>query len=323
MLPYINVFGLTLPMYGIMSATGMLSAFVLLWLTRRHTRFSEDQALSAALWAIILGFLGAKILYWIVEWRQIAADPRYLIQTLREGFVFYGAFIGGLGGVAVYALKHKFPFFSLTDYFVPALVLGHAFGRIGCFFAGCCYGIACETPISITFPAGGLAPAGVPLIPTQLLESGFLFLLCAFLVLVLSKKKPFGTITAWYMVLYGAWRFGIEFFRNDERGFVGALSTSQFISIFLVLGGIALLVLTKTGVLKKTVLDLPIPVEEELKKKKKKSEAQDESQADTPAVPEEPKPEAAEAPAKPETPVKPKKPAKPKAKPKEKPETKE
>ena len=269
MLPSFQALGLTIPMYGVMSALGMLAAFVLLGLTRKHTRFSEDHALSAALWAIIMGFLGAKVLYWIVEIDQIIADPSYLLHTLREGFVFYGALIGGLGGVAIYSLRKKLPFFSLTDYFIPGLVIGHAFGRIGCFFAGCCYGMECETPISVVFPAGGAAPAGIPLLPTQLMESAFLFLLCAFLVWRLTKKKPFGTVSGWYMVLYGVWRFVIEFFRSDERGAVGALSTSQFISLFVFAGGVALLLLVKFGVLKKTVLDLPIPVEEEPKKKQK------------------------------------------------------
>ena len=299
MLPSFQAFGMTIPMYGVMSAIGMLAAFVLLGFTRKHTRFSEDQALSAALWAIVMGFVGAKVLFWLVEIDQVIADPSYLLHTLREGFVFYGALIGGLGGVGIYALKKKLPFFSLTDYFIPALVIGHAFGRIGCLFAGCCYGMECETPISIVFPAGSAAPAGVPLLPTQILESVFLFLLCAFLVWRLAKQKPFGTVSGWYMALYGAWRFTIEFFRNDERGFVGALSTSQFISIFIIAGGIALLLLVKFGVLKKTVLDLPIPVEEEPKKKKNKAEAVTEEPAEVKeeVKPEEPK---AEAEAKPE-----------------------
>ncbi|PKM39534.1 MAG: prolipoprotein diacylglyceryl transferase [Firmicutes bacterium HGW-Firmicutes-9] len=289
MLPSFQAFGLTIPMYGVMSAVGMLAAFVLLGFTRKHTRFSEDQALSAAIWAILAGFIGAKVLYWLVEIDQIIADPSYLIHTLREGFVFYGALIGGLAGVAIYSLIRKLPFFSLTDYFIPALVIGHAFGRIGCVFAGCCYGMECESPISIVFPAGSAAPAGIPLLPTQIMESVFLFLLCAFLVWRLAKQKPFGTVSGWYMVLYGAWRFGIEFFRNDDRGAVGVLSTSQFISIFVLLGGVALLLLVKFGVLKKTVLDLPIPVEEEPKKKKKdKVEASEEPvKAEEEAKPEE------------------------------------
>lgn len=273
MLPSFPAFGLTIPMYGVMSALGMLAALVLLAATRKHTRFSEDQALSAALWAIITGFVGAKVLFWLVEIDRIIADPSFLLHTLREGFVFYGALIGGLGGVAIYALRKKLPFFSLTDYFIPALVIGHAFGRIGCLFAGCCYGMECVSPISIVFPTGSAAPAGIPLLPTQIMESAFLFLLCAYLVWQLSKKKAFGTISGWYMVLYGAWRFGIEFFRRDDRGAVGSLSTSQFISIFIFVGGVALLLLVKSGVLKKTVLDLPIPVEEEPKKKQDKAEA--------------------------------------------------
>ncbi len=295
MLPSFPAFGLTIPMYGVMSAVGMLAAFILLGFTRKHTRFSEDQALSAAIWAIVMGFLGAKVLFWLVEIDQIIADPSYLLHTLREGFVFYGALIGGLLGVAIYALIRKLPFFSLTDYFIPALVIGHAFGRIGCVFAGCCYGMECDSPISIVFPEGSAAPAGIPLLPTQIMESVFLFLLCAFLVWRLAKKKPFGTVSGWYMVLYGAWRFAIEFFRRDDRGAVGALSTSQFISIFVLLGGVALLLLVKFGALKKTVLDLPILVEEEPKKKKKNIDeaSEEEAKPEEEANPEE-KPEEKE-----------------------------
>ena len=88
MLPSFQAFGMTIPMYGVMSAIGMLAAFVLLGFTRKHTRFSEDQALSAALWAIVMGFVGAKVLFWLVEIDQVIADPSYLMHTLREGFVF-------------------------------------------------------------------------------------------------------------------------------------------------------------------------------------------------------------------------------------------
>ena len=299
MLPSFTVFGLTLPMYGVLSASGMLAAFVLLALTRKYTRFSEDHVLSVIIWAVISGFLGAKILYWLVEWKQVVADPSFLLHTLREGFVFYGSLIGGLIGVGIFAARKKLPFFAFTDYTIPGLVLGQAFGRVGCHFAGCCYGMECESPISIVFPTGSAAPAGIPLLPTQLMESAFLFLLCAFLVWRLTKKKPFGTVSGWYMVLYGVWRFTIEFFRSDERGFVGALSTSQFISIFIFAGGLALLLLVKFGVLMKTVLDLPIPVEEEPKKKKDKAEASEEpakpdEEAKPEDKPEEPKPEEKE-----------------------------
>lgn len=250
MLPVFHVFGLSIPMFGVMMMCGMVAAFILLMFTRRIIRFTEDQVLSCALWAILLGFIGSKLLYWAVEFDQILADPHYIIDTLRLGFVFYGALIGGLLGVGIYARRKKLPFFGFVDLFVPSLALAHAFGRIGCFMAGCCYGAACESPISVVFPAGSAAPAGVALLPTQLLESAFLFLLTAALIVIMKKRKPFGTVAGWYLVLYGVWRFIIEFFRNDDRGAVGALSTSQFIGIFIVLGGIALLLLVRFGVLK-------------------------------------------------------------------------
>ncbi|HWP21162.1 MAG TPA: prolipoprotein diacylglyceryl transferase [Candidatus Cryosericum sp.] len=269
MLPTLHILGLSIPMYGVMTAVGMLAAFLLLLKTSKYVRFTEDQILSAALWAIITGFLGAKILYWLVEIKQVIANPHYLLETLREGFVFYGALIGGLGGVAIYAARHKLPFLAFVDLFSPSLVLAHAFGRIGCFFAGCCYGMEYDCAISVVFPKGAVAPAGVPLLPTQLMESAFLFLLTFVLVRLLKKEKAFGVVASWYMILYGAWRFAIEFFRNDERGFVGALSTSQFISIFAVAAGVLLLIL----VTKKVIQSPPIPEPAEEAKPKKEKKA--------------------------------------------------
>ncbi|MEN6339818.1 MAG: prolipoprotein diacylglyceryl transferase [Clostridiaceae bacterium] len=269
MLPSFTVLGLTIPMYGLMTAVGMLAAFLLLLKTSKYIRFTEDQILSAALWAIICGFLGAKILFWLVEIKEIIANPHYLLETLREGFVFYGALIGGLGGVAIYAARHKLPYLAFVDLFSPSLVLAHAFGRIGCFCAGCCYGMECDCAISVVFPTGAIAPAGVPLLPTQLMESAFLFILSVVLIRMLKKEKVFGVVASWYMILYGAWRFAIEFFRNDERGFVGALSTSQFISIFAVAAGILLLILVTKKVIQSP--PIPEPVEEEKPKKEKKA----------------------------------------------------
>lgn len=282
MLPTFTVFGLTIPMYGVMTACGMLAAFILLMFTAKHVRFTEDQILSAALWAIISGFLGAKILYWLVEIKQVIANPHYLLETLREGFVFYGALLGGLGGVAIYAGKHKLPYLAFVDLFAPSLVLAHAFGRIGCFCAGCCYGVECDCAISVTFPEGAIAPAGIPRLPTQLMESAFLFILSIVLVRMLKKEKVFGVVTSWYMILYGVWRFVIEFFRADERGFIGALSTSQFISIFAVAAGVVLLIL----VTKKILRSPPIP--ELAEEQKPGEEKRDEAEKTAPQAPPEP-----------------------------------
>lgn len=260
MLPTFEVFGISIPMFGIMMLCGMLAAFLLFVYTRRYIRFSEDELLSCALWTIILGFAGSKLLFLIVEFDQVIANPRYLLTTLREGFVFYGALIGGLIGMLIYAKRSRQPFFAFFDLFCPSIALAQAFGRIGCFLAGCCYGRACshDCAIGVVFPAGSAAPAGVPLLPTQLMESAFLFILTFVLVRILKKRRPFGTVAGWYCVLYGVWRFIIEFFRSDDRGFIGALSTSQFIGIFIVLAGAILLILVKRGILHQTAISEPV-----------------------------------------------------------------
>ena len=258
MLPTFHIFGLNIPMFGTMMLIGMLAAFLLLWRTRRIIPFTEDDLLSGALWAIILGFIGAKLLFWIVEFDQVLADPAFLAATLREGFVFYGALIGGVLGVFICSRRKKLPFLAYIDLFAPSLVLAHAFGRIGCFMAGCCYGCPTDGFLGVVFPANSAAPAGISLLPTQLFESAFLFILTIVLVWLLKKRRTFGTVTGWYLVLYGVWRFFIEFYRSDDRGAVGLLSTSQFIGIFMVAAGAVLLILIAKGIVSRGTL----PVEE-------------------------------------------------------------
>ncbi len=247
MLPHFHLFGLEIPTFGVMMLVGMVAAFVLLYFNRRRVPFSEDDLLTMALYAIIGGFIGAKLLYWIVEFDQILANPRFLLDTLTAGFVFYGALIVGALAILVFARRRRQPFFGYVDLVAPSFILAQGFGRIGCFCAGCCYGAVCDSPLSVIYPAGSSAPAGVPLLPTQLFESAFCFVFAAVLTAIFRRQKRYGTTTGWYLVGYGVWRFIIEFFRSDDRGAVGALSTSQFIGIFIVLFGIATLVLVRQG----------------------------------------------------------------------------
>ena len=245
--PTFEIFGLTLPAFGIMMMLGLVSAFVLMYFLRRHIAITEDDFLSAAIWAILCGMLGSKLLYWIVELDQVIADPSFLIRTLTAGFVFYGAVFGGILGISIFCLRKKQPILQYVDLFAPAIVIGQAFGRIGCFLAGCCYGAPSDCSLAVCYPAGvgSAAPAGVPLLPTQLFESAFCFVLAFALCAIFRRQKRLGTTTGCYFILYGIWRFLIEFFRSDDRGAVGGLSTSQFIGIFIVLAGLVLLWLVK------------------------------------------------------------------------------
>jgi phosphatidylglycerol:prolipoprotein diacylglycerol transferase len=214
--------------------------------------------------------------------------------------VFYGALIGGVLGVMICARRKKLPFLAYIDLFAPSLVLAHAFGRIGCFMAGCCYGCPTDGFLGVVYPANSAAPAGVPLLPTQLFESAFLFILTIVLVWILKKRRTFGTVTGWYLVLYGVWRFVIEFYRSDDRGAVGMLSTSQFIGIFMVAAGAVLLILIAKGIVSRgtlpveefTILEDEVSDDEAGEDAPKKEPAANNKAADEGQPSEEPKPSA-------------------------------
>jgi phosphatidylglycerol:prolipoprotein diacylglycerol transferase len=154
------------------------------------------------------------------------------------GFVVYGGIIGGiLSAYITCRIKNK-RFIQYFDLTIPSVALAQGFGRIGCFFAGCCYGIETNSSIGIIFHSSGFAPNGVKLMPTQLISAAGDFLIFGLLVLYSRKPRAGGKVGGLYMILYGAGRFILEYFRGDLRGSVGTLSTSQFISLFILALGL-------------------------------------------------------------------------------------
>lgn len=134
------------------------------------------------------------------------------------------------------------PFLKYFDLVMPSVALAQGFGRIGCFLAGCCYGRETDSALGIVFHNSSYAPNDVKLLPTQLISSGLDFLLCAVLILLDRKKKGDGQIAGAYLVLYSIGRFILEFYRGDLiRGNVGALTTSQFIAIFVAMAGVVMI----------------------------------------------------------------------------------
>lgn len=245
---YNNLFSIgsfTIHSYGVMIAIGFAVAIVMSYFRATAYGLKKEAIIDIALLAMVFGFLGAKLLYVLVEYKAFFENPWSVIGS--EGFVVYGGIIGGVAAAMVYCRKKKLSFMSYFDLAIPSVAIAQGFGRIGCFLAGCCYG--CEsTFLGVVFPHGSIAPAGIPLLPTQLISSAGDFLIGLILVLSARKSKVKGNVGALYLLLYGIGRFGIEFFRNDARGSVGLLSTSQFISIGFILGAVLLFVInTKRG----------------------------------------------------------------------------
>lgn len=233
--------------YGLMIALGILAAYQITKYRARRLNIVIPELENLALWVLAAGFICAKLLYWLTRLTEIIRDPALLLN-FADGYVVYGGIIGGLAGGYLYCRRYQYNFLELLDLIIPSVAMAQAFGRMGCFLAGCCYGMETGHGFGVVFPAGSIAPAGVPLVPIQLISSALDGALFAALVLYSRRKKRDGEVGAMYLILYGLGRFIIEFFRGDlVRGSVGALSTSQFISIFIFVAGCCLLLFTRTA----------------------------------------------------------------------------
>lgn len=243
MYPVIHIFGISLYPYGMMIGLG-LTAAVLLFLKRgKENGYDEDSIFNLAIISGISGILGAKLFYIIVEFKEIIKDPMTIIKNFSGGFVFYGGiFLGILAGYIYVRLK-KWSFIKVFDLAAPSIPLAHAFGRLGCFFAGCCYGKETDSFLGIEFNRSLYAPHNVRLIPTQLISSiGNIAILGILLWFDSRKKTRDGQTGALYLILYSLSRFAIEFLRGDPRGTVfNVLSTSQFICIIVLVVGLILM----------------------------------------------------------------------------------
>jgi phosphatidylglycerol:prolipoprotein diacylglycerol transferase len=232
--------------FGVFLAAAYLAA--LWWLYRGVKRegLDAEQTASFGLWLIVGAILGAKALMIVRMLPDYVAHPGDLfsLSTIQSAGDFYGGFIGALiAAFGFFALHPSIPRWRIADLCGPAIALGQAIGRIGCFMAGDDYGRPTHLPWAVVFhnpeatEIGG-TPLGVPLHPVQIYESLTCLALFLFLVWLARRKRFEGQIILAYSILYAAARFILEYFRGDaDRGFVmgGLLSTSQFIAIVVLM----------------------------------------------------------------------------------------
>lgn len=247
MYPYFTLFSRQVPAYGVMMMLGLLVAGSIGMLRVRRRGLRWENAIVILACAFGCGLLGAVGLYLLVTYSPGELGRMLLSGELfsgnRLGLVFYGGLIGAMPGACLGARIARA---RLPDYIpsmVPCIPLGHAFGRIGCLLAGCCYGIPTDLPIGIVYPEGmPSAPAGVPLFPVQPLESLILILIFGILILYTRRERLPSRVVGLYFLLYAISRFFLENLRYDAiRGHFGLWSTSQWISAGLLLTGCGLL----------------------------------------------------------------------------------
>jgi phosphatidylglycerol---prolipoprotein diacylglyceryl transferase len=237
----------TIHTYGLLLA----AAFIIgIWVTSRNAQkvgIHPDSVWNMGLFVIFAALVGAKLLLIFSDYRYYSQNPReiFSLSTLRSTGIYYGGLLLAIASSALYIAKRKLHAWTLADMAAPGIALGQAIGRLGCLSAGCCYGKPTRMPWGITFTSQYAyqnvgVPLNIPLHPTQIYESLAVFALFLFLMWRLSRKHLTGQIILEYLALYALIRFCIEFFRDDDRGFVlyGLLSTSQLIAMLALIGSL-------------------------------------------------------------------------------------
>lgn len=258
MFPFVDIFGKEISLYTICALLGLFAAlFCISRLARKRGLQPEDPMISLLV-LIPFVLVGGLLLFGltnldyfcslVAQWDRYGTAGQKAMAVLNgfSGFVFYGGLLGALAGMAVYCRVAKKPATLYFDMLAVVVPLFHAFGRVGCFLSGCCYGV--EFPGGVVFTHATVDSAnGVPRFPVQLFEAAFDLLI--FLVLLrlfcraggdgvsqpgAQASQP-GALMFVYFLLYGVLRFFDEFLRGDVyRGFLGPLSTSQWISLILI-----------------------------------------------------------------------------------------
>ena len=234
-----SIFGLEITFYGILMASAFILAFFIVrYLLKKSEGLGSEVVLDLLLIIFPLSIIGARIYYVIFSNR--AWSFLEIISVWDGGLAIYGGIIGGLIGVIIYALIKKINILKLTDAIVPALILGQAIGRIGCYFSGCCFGLEVTNPNLMWFPLSTQID-GVWHLSTFFYESFWNFIGFILTLIVYNKVKQNGLTTGIYLSFYGLGRFFIEGLRGDSL-YLGTLRVSQVLSIVLFFIGIFLIV---------------------------------------------------------------------------------
>jgi len=264
---------LPLHAYGLLIATGFIFG---IWLAQREgKRRGQDPEKIADLtfWILVAAFVGSRVYFIVVNWRDYFEAGTFLVTTSfgriprmfavwEGGLVFYGGFIAAVLAAWFYMRRHGMNFLAHADTLIPSVALGHFFGRLGCFSAGCCWGdvAGAHLPWMVHFPPESLAyqtfagratpgaflaadrSATLPLHPTQLYESFGELGLFLLLVLVVRPRKRFhGQVLAAWLLLYAVLRTVVESFRGDvERGVVLGLGVGIWTSLLIFGAGAAI-----------------------------------------------------------------------------------
>lgn len=227
MYPFIHI---VLPSYTVMAVVGGFFSVCLVYFRLDQFEVLFSSFLTMLLYCVIGGIVGSKLLFVItrIPWLINHFTARNLLMLIPEsGFVFYGGLFGVLAALFFVTRKEEDLRQKVLRLTAPAIPLFHAFGRIGCFLSGCCYGKLMRNPVQV-------GAFELTRIPVQLIESGAELIIFAVMIAVEKKSKTTDLLRL-YLILYALVRFVDEFLRGDAvRGIWGGLSTAQWISVGII-----------------------------------------------------------------------------------------
>lgn len=239
-----------LPSYGVFVALGFLAGMYVARTLARRRGLDPEFVVGAALYTALVGLAGAKLALILQDFGYYMRNPGELVSMnmLQSAGIFYGGVIAGLAFFAWYMRKHHMDMATVGDCLAPGLAIGHALGRMGCFFGGCCFGEYCERPWAVVYSNSAVrdfsnVPLGIPLHPTQIYEAVIEFAIFLLLIKLFAKLPQPGRILGLFLLLSSAGRFVVEFFRAHDVGnpFGLSLSTAQWTALALAVAGVWLL----------------------------------------------------------------------------------
>ncbi|MCL2747522.1 MAG: prolipoprotein diacylglyceryl transferase [Oscillospiraceae bacterium] len=256
--PFINILGRDISSYGLMLLLGFAVAILVAYFHAKFTHYPAADIVYVSLIAVCGALIGLFLFRPITKLPEVLFNiDKYIAMTLTEflsymfgELVFYGGLIGGVVAALLFCRGFKLAFAPIAETILPAVPLGHAIGRLGCYLAGCCYGIEAGAAWGVCYPPHALSAVrdGIPRFPVQLLEAGLNVLLCAALLLYVHRRPGRGyRVIGIYLTAYAVERFALEFLRGDVvRGFVLGISTSQIVSLVLFPVGLLFLFFLRT-----------------------------------------------------------------------------
>ena len=258
----------TVNTYGALIAVAFLAGLFVMGRQAAQDSLDKNRVYDLGLWVLVASLVGSKLLMIVTDWNEFQGNWRQFLTLdfLRSMGVFYGGFIGAVLASIVVMRIYKLPWWRTADAFAPGIVLGQAIGRLGCYSAGCCWGKPTTAFFGVHFTDKGHETTSVPTIvqhlpaamqqewaqrlggltapvhlhPVQLYETAATLVIFVVLLVLARKRKFHGQIILAYALLYAVARFIIEFWRDDPRGELLGLSTSQFVAVLIFIGALGL-----------------------------------------------------------------------------------